>query len=158
MFFAGEDSKSPGYGHLGCCHLLVISLVPDVFAERTSVKAGGKFQCSREIWSANPADSAEIRNLLSCSRSQDCDRNYQAAFSLIANHWRDHVDVKHGHADQSGDIEDSLGSWISADLLKRYEVLEKHDSEVPECFGHSPGLCRSVRGFSTATFGSSSLQ
>ena len=23
-----------------------------------------------------------------------------------------------------------MGSWISADLLKRYEVLEKHDSEA----------------------------
>ena len=146
MFFAGEDSKSPGYGHLGCCHLLVISLVSDVFAERTSVPAGGKFQCSREIWSANPANSAEIRNLLSCSRSQDCDRNYQAAFSLIANHWRDHVDVKHGHADQSGDIEDSLGSWISAELLKRYEVLEKHDSEASPSVSVTRQVCVALLG------------
>jgi hypothetical protein len=130
MFFAGEDGTSPGYGHLGCCHLLVISRVSDVLAERTSVPAGGRFRCSREIWNADPTKSVEIRNLLSCSRSQaqDCDRNYQAALSLIADHWRDPIDVKHGHADQSGDIEDSLGSWISPDLLERYEVVEKHDS------------------------------
>jgi len=143
MFFAGEDGTSPGYGHLGCCHLLVISRVLEVLAERTSVPAGGKFRCSREIWSTNPANSTEIRNLLSCSRSQaqDCDHNYRAAFSSIADHWRDPIDVKHGHADQTGDIEDSLGSWISADLLKRYEVLEKHDSEAPPRVSVSRQVC-----------------
>ncbi len=142
-FFAGQDGTSPGYGHLGCCHLLVISRVSDVLAERTSVPAGGKFHCSREIWSANPADSTAIRNLLSCSRSQagGCDRNYRAAFSSIADHWRDPIDVKHGHADQSGDIEDSLGSWISADLLKRYEVLEKHNSEASPSVSVTRQVC-----------------
>jgi len=133
MFFAGGDSKSPGYGHMGCCHLLVISQVLDVSAERTPVPAGGKFQCSLETWNADHSKSAEIRDLLTCpnSQSQDCNRSFQIAFSLIADHWRDHVDIKHGHTDESGHIESSLGSWISADLMNRYEVLEKESTAPP---------------------------
>jgi hypothetical protein len=65
---------------------------------------------------------------------------------LNRHHWRDHVDVKHRHADQSGDIEDSLGSWISADLLKRYEVLEKHDSEASPSVSVTRQACVALLG------------
>jgi hypothetical protein len=126
MFFAGADGMSPGYGHLGCCHLLVINQVTDVSAERTLVPAGGSFQCPLETWHPTSTDSSVIRALLSCSKSEskDCDRNYQTTFGRIADHWHDHVDLEHGHTDRSQDIENSAASWISADLMNRYEVLE----------------------------------
>jgi hypothetical protein len=39
---AGGENSLSGYGHLGCCHLLVIKQVADVSAERTQVPAGGQ--------------------------------------------------------------------------------------------------------------------
>ena len=40
MFWAAPGGdRRPGYGHLGCCHLLAIEEVADVYAERTKVRA-----------------------------------------------------------------------------------------------------------------------
>ena len=80
LFLAGHDSGQsslPGYGHLGCCHLLAIRQVSDISAERTPVPAG-RFKCSRETWNVGPALAAEINNLLACASSSGdaCDRAY----------------------------------------------------------------------------------
>lgn len=49
FFLSGYDETKekalPGYGHLGCCHLLVVRRVDKVSAERTPVPAGGEFKC-----------------------------------------------------------------------------------------------------------------
>jgi len=134
LFLAGEDGNFPGYGHLGCCHLLVISRVSDVAADRTPVPAGGQFNCSQDAWSANPRNSAEIKSLLACSRpqEQDCDRDRRTAFTRIAAHWMDHVDASTGHADEYGNAtRNSIGSWISADLLTSYVVVEEKGRALP---------------------------
>ena len=40
-----------GFGHMGCCHLLVIEQISDVVAQRTSVPEDGpKFSCASQTW------------------------------------------------------------------------------------------------------------
>src|SRR6185437_1035218 len=48
LFMAAPEFKKQGvsgYGHMGCCHLLVIHQVADVEATRTEIPAGGTFSC-----------------------------------------------------------------------------------------------------------------
>ena len=99
MFFAGQDTAMPGYGHLGCCHLMVIKQVSDVSAERTQVPAGGEFKCTGETWSVSPAGAARLENLLGCSgpSKEDCEHNRRRVLSRIAAHWHDPIDVNSGH-------------------------------------------------------------
>jgi hypothetical protein len=56
LFLAAQDNpRNPrgGYGHLGCCHLLVIHQVSDVIAERTPVPADDvSFTCLAQTWQA----------------------------------------------------------------------------------------------------------
>jgi len=132
MFLAGQDSaESPGYGHLGCCHLLVIKQVSDVSAERTQVPAGGEFKCSRETWNVSPADAVGLENLMACSGSldEDCDHDRRIAVTRIATHWNDKVDVDSGHHQRDVDlVGDSTDRWISADLLTTYSTAAKKAS------------------------------
>jgi hypothetical protein len=130
LFMAGQDDVSPGYGHLGCCHLLVIKEVSDVSAERTQVPAGGEFQCTAETWNVSPAVATRIDNLWACSgKDTDCDRERQTALSLIATHWNDHVDVNGGYRDRDLKINgDSIDTWMSDDLLTSYSMMTKKSS------------------------------
>jgi hypothetical protein len=137
LFLSGQDSggsASPGYGHLGCCHLLVIRQVADVSAERTQVPAGGQFKCSRKVWSVGSSYATDLKNLLDCATSHDeaCDHDRQTAFARIAAHWNDRIDAHGGHEGPyifyaSGD---STGGWISADLLTSYSTIAKDASET----------------------------
>lgn len=59
-FFAGErfdrtDGKHffQGYGHLGCCSLLVIQSVKDTETQRTNVPGGLKYQCTHNAWKSD---------------------------------------------------------------------------------------------------------
>ena len=134
LFLARQDNGEGtlrGYGHLGCCHLLVIRQVSDVSAERTQVPAGGQFKCSSETWTVGPPTATDLKNLLACITSKDeaCNHDRQTAFTRIAAHWNDPIDATAGHEDHSGDANgDSTGSWISADLLTSYLTVVKKAS------------------------------
>jgi hypothetical protein len=130
MFFTGQDGAMPGYGHLGCCHLLVIKQVSDVSAERTQVPAGGEFKCTAETWNVSPTVANRIDNLLACSgKDEDCDHERQTALSLIATHWHDYVDLKRGHQNHDFKINgDFIDTWISGDLLVSYSMITKKSS------------------------------
>jgi hypothetical protein len=137
-FFAMRETRLPdgraylhGYGHMGCCHLLVIEQVTDLLAERTAVPEEGEFACSRQSWEPTPEESARLADTQSCpSSSLECkERQY---FSKVAAHWGDPVDI----ADGSGGI--SYGTWISSDLTLRYSRVKdvarkkkKRDSGQP---------------------------
>ena len=125
FFLAGRDSATnPGYGHLGCCHLVIIQEVSDdVSAERRPVPAGGQFHCSKEDWSIKPPDAISLVNLLNCVSSQDqaCDADRRRAFAQIAFHWNDAVNTNAGHVQVYGDMNgDTIANWVSADLLTSY--------------------------------------
>lgn len=62
---APEDPKGglKGYGHLACCHLLVIHRVSEVVAERTPVPLdSASFTCTTQTWQAEMPASAELRD------------------------------------------------------------------------------------------------
>ncbi len=131
LFMAGQDGvSSPGYGHLGCCHLLVIKEVSDVSAERTRVPAGGEFKCTAETWNVSQAVATRIDNLLACpGQDNDCDHERQLALSLIAIHWNDHVDINGGRQSQDPKINgDFIDTWISGDMLTSYSMITKKSS------------------------------
>lgn len=127
LFLAGDlggKNLTPGYGHLGCCHLLVIKQVSEVSAERTPVPAGGQFSCSEETWTPR-SDIISIENLLACTGSDNpsCGRDRKKAFVRISEHWKDKVDVQAGHSQVYGDVSgNTIGDWISADLLTMYST------------------------------------
>ena len=57
------NGGSKGYGHLGCCHLLVIYRVSDVVAERTAVPLDSvSFTCTTQTWQAEMPEGAELRD------------------------------------------------------------------------------------------------
>ena len=124
LFLSGQGNghSFSGYGHLGCCHLLVIRQVSDVTAERTLVPAGGQFKCSKETWNVDQPEATELKNLLGCAASKDeaCDRDQQVAFGRMATHWNDQ-----GGGGWHADRDEDEGGWISADLLTSYSTVEK---------------------------------
>ena len=145
LFLAGKGDGRffSGYGHLGCCHLLVISQVADVAAERTPVPAGGQFKCSKDIWNVGQPDAAEFKSLLGCAKSKNeaCDHDRQAAFERFEAHWNELADRNRWHADR--DVEGS--GWISADLLTIYSTVNNGSSASAE-FSVIRQVCAPVTG------------
>ncbi len=134
LFFAKkiERDSETGYGHLGCCHLLVIEQVSAVTPERTKVPAGGQFECPRQKWDAPPADVTQLKISEQCPQGldeKDCDVYEESAFARIAQHWNDVIDPKDGHmggyTDETDGNDDVLWNWTSADLLTRYETITR---------------------------------
>ncbi|MFY9562499.1 MAG: hypothetical protein WAQ52_19880 [Terriglobales bacterium] len=63
FLYAPNNPRNPlgGYGHLGCCHLLVIHRVSDVMAERTPVPSDDvSFTCLTQAWQAEFPRSAGV--------------------------------------------------------------------------------------------------
>jgi len=111
-----------GFGHLGCCHLLVIQQITDVDAKRTAVPDEAQtFTCSRERWIPTVDERAALDKAKECSARWDCKWiNYLEA---IAAHWGDHIDVP------SGPIPLGFHTWMSADLTLTYTVLTEPSQE-----------------------------
>jgi hypothetical protein len=66
LFLAAPEDphgELKGYGHLGCCHLLVIYRVSDVVAARTPVPLDTvSFTCTTETWQAETPEGGEVRD------------------------------------------------------------------------------------------------
>src|SRR6185437_11873530 len=109
-----------GCGHLGCCHLLAIRQVADVEATRTEIPAGGKFACTVDTWDMSVAEADEA--FRQCEGPSDCLK----PMHLVAQHWRDDVDLDHRHEfnQQNGEM-----LWRSADLLTSYQVKAHYSNE-----------------------------
>jgi hypothetical protein len=115
---APKDFRRGGYGHLGCCHLLIVQAVDEVHPKRTQVPAGGKFECSKELWNV---DSELSRKLLRrpCQGYKDCRSAAGEQLAKIAAHWNDALDPVEGTT--SGFIE-GRPQWESLDLVKSYTL------------------------------------
>ena len=126
----GQAFPQAGYGHLGCCSLLVIQEVTDVAGERIEITSGRQFSCRRRKWAlvsdkatrARPvqeaADDAELW------RTQDCLRVATEAVGMIAKEWNSLVPATTPeiYQDVSGKYERAKGSWVSSDLLLKYDI------------------------------------
>ena len=114
-----------GYGHMGCCHLLVIQQVSELVAERTPVPEGGEYSCSTQSWRPTQDEAAQLAEAQPCSDWACKERQY---FNKVAAHWSDRVDATNG----SGDL--IFLNWISSDLTLRYSGVreesgkKKHDA------------------------------
>jgi hypothetical protein len=119
LFLANKQGTFAGYGHFGCCSLLVIRQVSMVSAQQNAVPLG-TFNCAQTHWNPPPEELPELDNYLECASS--CDQQKQAAITRVAAHWNDIV----SRGDFSGTYsspgaEFHLG-WISEDWLTSYTV------------------------------------
>jgi hypothetical protein len=108
-----------GYGHLGCCHLLIIQAVDAVDAERTPVPAGGRFSCSHDVWNM---DATTLENFArrNCLNRQDCESAFAEQLAKVATHWGDTIDLRDGNT--FGYLM-GLPRWVSHDLTKSYSLV-----------------------------------
>jgi hypothetical protein len=120
VFFAGRNEGLPGYGHLGCCHLLVIERVSDVAARRTPVPAGGQFDCSEETWDLESDKVlSHQEQARTCNGFADCSRKLFDEIATVARQKGDEItrsddDHFYPFLDQA--------VWTSPDLLKTYSL------------------------------------
>lgn len=128
IFLAAPDDRVGGYGHLGCCHLLVIQSVSDVSARRTMVPAGGRFSCSTDAWNVSAVEAEQLSNVRECHSFADCRKAAGEQMGKVAKHWGDDIDVEHG---RTGFLT-GAPSWSSPDLLTTYSLEFHHQDERHE--------------------------
>jgi len=133
-FFAGKTETSPngtqylhGYGHMGCCHLLIIQQVSAVSATRTNMPAGVEFACSSDTWEPAPEEAKTLTDSQPCSDPWQC---MQKRFGKIAAHWGDKIDS----------AEQAIGGtdfWVLPNGLSAYFVREERPSKKVKSVGPS---------------------
>jgi hypothetical protein len=104
-FFSGTKG---GFGMNGCCHLLVVEQVTHVSSARTTVPAGGQFQCTSERWQPTAEEWKALSAKPACSLRAD----FRGCYLLLARHWGDSITAK--------DSLDYPGQWMSSDMTRSY--------------------------------------
>ncbi len=128
FFSKPEDSGSfSGFGHLGCCHLLVIQQVASVSTERTKVPIAGEFQCNQDTWTPKPEEVKNLNLMQACPIGGSCDDYVNDGLAQVALHWKDAIDLKdRAILDMMKDTNGSLVTdWLSSDLLTRFVARSK---------------------------------
>jgi hypothetical protein len=128
LFMAAPKGARPlsGYGHLGCCHLLMIQRVTDVEAVRTEVPAGGRFACSKETWEMDQAQSGKAFQRRACTDMRDCEKAVGQQFGMVAEHWGDEIDTNKGSV---AGFMSGAPVWRSADLLTTYSLTGHYSDQ-----------------------------
>ena len=98
-----------GFGMEGCCHLLVIERVLRISSKRTSVPAGGEFQCTSDRWQPTAEELKEFSAIPGCSLRDD----FKNCLAVMAKHWGDTILAKEGI--------DYPGPWMSPEMTKSYK-------------------------------------
>ena len=105
-FFSGAKG---GFGMEHCCHLLVIEQVTKLSSKRTSVPAGGTYQCTSDRWQPTEEELKALSDIPGCSLRE----NFNNCFPVAAKHWGETIKASA-----------SLGSdrgWISPDMTLFYK-------------------------------------
>jgi hypothetical protein len=106
---------------------LAIEQVSDVAARRTSVPAGGQFECSDETWETGADEAASLQEEANgCNGFADCRRKVFDEIAKVARQKGDEInpsDDDHLYA-----IGDPV--WTSPDLLKTYSLKMKFRDSV----------------------------
>jgi len=125
-FYAGRMSPSGklgGFGHMGCCHLLVIGQVADVLAKPTPVPPENeRFACTTVSWQSEfqrvSADSSSPLQVFAA--------HLAASKQFLINQARVHDGDAQAEAMESDSLErfGALGgaTWSSRDLLTSYRI------------------------------------
>jgi hypothetical protein len=103
-------SASKGaFGFENCCHLLVIQRVLDVTSKRTTVPAGGEFQCTTDRWQLSDEDRKSLAKIPACSLRA----NPKGCYPTIARHWGDQIKP-------SDELRNDRAGWTSSDMTRSY--------------------------------------
>lgn len=105
VFFSGLKG---GFGFNQASHGLVIERVMEISSKRTSVPAGGVYECSIDRWQPREVERKELAKVAGCSLRAD----FHYCEAELAKHWGDSIDAK-------GGIEFD-GPWVSHDMTKYY--------------------------------------
>ena len=123
--FYAKKLSAQGYGHMGCCDLLIIQQITEVQAERTAVPDEKQtFVCSTQTWKLTPEEAAALEKFEStdaCSPGWAC--RWRQYFTKVAGHWNDRIEV------EKGVIPFGFALWISPDLTLEYAVVESASRE-----------------------------
>lgn len=105
-FFSGAKG---GFGMEECCHLLVIEKVVSVSSKRTSVPAGGAYQCASERWQPAPDELKALSKIPGCSLRE----SFKKCLAVVAKqHWGETINASDGLGDRG---------WISPNMTVYYE-------------------------------------
>jgi hypothetical protein len=103
-----ERSES-GFGMEDCCSLLVIEQVVKLSSKRTTVPAGGQFQCTSDRWHPSSQELKAFSEIPGCSLRDD----FKNCYPVLAKHWGDEIKATDGL--------DNPGPWISKDMMVSYQ-------------------------------------
>lgn len=119
-----------GYGHMGCCHALIIERVSDLKPQRTRAPDGGTYSCTRSEWKPSSEETKELFPVPTprCNSFVSCQQIEKNRFQVIAQHWRDQVSIEDGSMQTSFSPE----VWYSPDLLLAYQInrADKKNSQL----------------------------
>lgn len=106
MFFSGARG---GFGMEQCCHLLVIQRITALSSKRTSVPAGGEYECTSDRWQPIPEELKALSAIPGCSLRA----NFRNCYAVLAKHWGDSIKPLAGL--------DYDGPWTSRDMTRYYK-------------------------------------
>lgn len=104
-FFSGIKG---GFGMEQCCHLLVVEQVTKLLSKRTSVPAGGTYQCTSERWQPTEPELKALADTPGCSLRE----NFKNCFAAAARHWGETIKSSEGLGDRG---------WVSPDMTLFYK-------------------------------------
>lgn len=135
VFFSGVKG---GFGMERCCHLLVVKKVTSLSSKRTTVPAGGTYQCVPERWQPSSEELKALSDLPACSLRE----NFNGCYETVAKHWGETIKARDG-------LENPRG-WISPDTTVYYGFsggfLQKSDrtSEMTPSSSFTHQVCRAI--------------
>lgn len=106
IFFSGARG---GFGMEQCCHLLVIERVTALSSKRTSVPAGGEYECTSDRWQPAAEELKALSAIPGCSLRAD----FRNCYAVLAKHWGDSIKPLAGL--------DYEGPWTSRDMTRYYK-------------------------------------
>jgi hypothetical protein len=122
-----------------CCHLLVIEKVVRLSSKRTSVPAGGIYQCTTDHWQPTSDELKSLSAIPGCSPRD----NFKKCYAVIAKHWGETIKP-------SGGLDNPRG-WISPDMTVYYDFAggfvstgAGQPSEMTSSSSFTRRVCRTV--------------
>jgi len=104
-FFSGTKG---GFGMEQCCHLLVVEQVTKLSSKRTSVPAGGTYQCTSDRWQPTAEELKALADIPGCSLRE----SFTNCFPVAAKHWSETLKAGANLGNDRG--------WISPDMTLFY--------------------------------------
>jgi hypothetical protein len=130
----GQATSGAGYGHLGCCSMLVVEHVTDLEAQRTKIPDSPRFRCRKQVWIPNVQQESDV--LVGPSPAVDrSEPNESAAYAIrkVAQAWD--FAIPDTNPEIYRDIsnpkwERAHGTWTSADRTLVFSISLKTRGEL----------------------------